>query len=190
MLSYKYQIIYADPPWAEYGGGKIKRGADKHYPLMKTEDIIKLPVLQLSDNNAHLYLWVTNNKLPDGLQVMKAWGFCYKTCLGYRTPILTEDGWRTIGDICYLKYSGKVACIFNGLPTFRNIINWHINKGNGRRSRLLEFKYNYKHLFGKKHHIKRGIKPIVVTEDHLILTEYGWKKSHHIKIMNAFALEK
>ncbi len=84
MLSYKYQIIYADPPWAEYGGGKIKRGADKHYPLMKTEDIINLPVLQLSDNNAHLYLWVTNNKLPDGLQVMKAWGFCYKTIISWQ----------------------------------------------------------------------------------------------------------
>ena len=35
----KYQTIYADPPWAMFGGGKIKRGADKHYPLMKTKDI-------------------------------------------------------------------------------------------------------------------------------------------------------
>ena len=75
----KYQIIYADPPWAEYGGGKIKRGADKHYPLMKTYDICKLKIP--TDNNAHLYLWVTNNKLQDGLQVMKAWGFEYKTII-------------------------------------------------------------------------------------------------------------
>ena len=40
----KYQCIYADPPWNEQGGGKIKRGADRHYPLMKTEDIKNLPV--------------------------------------------------------------------------------------------------------------------------------------------------
>ena len=35
----KYRTIYADPPWMERGGGKIKRGADKHYPLMSTKDI-------------------------------------------------------------------------------------------------------------------------------------------------------
>lgn len=39
----KYKTIYADPPWiTERGGGKIKRGADKYYPLMKTEDIVNL----------------------------------------------------------------------------------------------------------------------------------------------------
>jgi site-specific DNA-methyltransferase (adenine-specific) len=75
----KYQIIYADPPWAEYGGGKIKRGADRHYPLMKTDDICKLNVP--SDDNSHLYLWVTNNKIPDGLRVMESWGFKYKTII-------------------------------------------------------------------------------------------------------------
>lgn len=77
----KYQIIYADPPWSESGGGKIKRGADKHYPLMKTKDIIQLPVPSITDKNAHLYLWVTNNFLQAGLDVMKAWGFDYKTTI-------------------------------------------------------------------------------------------------------------
>lgn len=75
----KYQIIYADPPWNESGGGKIKRGADRHYPLMKTKDIIGLNIP--ADENAHLYLWVTNNFLPDGLKVMEAWGFKYKTVI-------------------------------------------------------------------------------------------------------------
>jgi N6-adenosine-specific RNA methylase IME4 len=80
----KYQIIYADPPWNETGGGVIKIGADKHYPLMKTKDIIALDVNAITDINAHLYLWVTNNKLPDGLQVMKAWGFEYKTIITWK----------------------------------------------------------------------------------------------------------
>jgi N6-adenosine-specific RNA methylase IME4 len=80
----KYEIIYADPPWAEFGGGKIKRGADRHYPLMKTEEIIALPVANIAANNAHLYLWVTNNKLPDGLRVMAAWGFDYKTLITWK----------------------------------------------------------------------------------------------------------
>lgn len=79
----KYQTIYADPPWLEKGGGKIKRGADKHYPLLKTEAIMDLG-LDLSEyieTNAHLYLWVTNNFLMDGMRVMKAWGFTYKTMI-------------------------------------------------------------------------------------------------------------
>lgn len=76
-----YDIIYADPPWKESGGGKIKRGADRHYPLMSTKDIIDLPVPSLTNQNAHLYLWVTNNFLQDGLDVMKAWGFDYKTTI-------------------------------------------------------------------------------------------------------------
>lgn len=77
----KYQIIYADPPWNETGGGKIKRGADRHYPLMKTKDIIALPVNKIATQNAHLYLWVTNNFLIDGLKVMEAWDFKYKTMI-------------------------------------------------------------------------------------------------------------
>lgn len=75
----KYATIYADPPWIESGGGKIKRGADRHYNLMKTKDIMALPVQDICEENAHLYLWVTNNFLQAGLDVMKAWGFTYKT---------------------------------------------------------------------------------------------------------------
>jgi N6-adenosine-specific RNA methylase IME4 len=77
----QYVTAMADPPWWEAGGGKIKRGADRHYPLMKTRDICALPVRDWMASDAHLYLWVTNNFLPDGLQVMAAWGFDYKTCV-------------------------------------------------------------------------------------------------------------
>lgn len=77
----KYQIIYADPPWCETGGGKIKRGADRHYPLMKTKDIIALPIQSITADNTHLYLWTTNTFMPDALKVMEAWGFKYKTMI-------------------------------------------------------------------------------------------------------------
>ena len=69
------------PPWNEKGGGKIKRGADKHYPLMPTKDIISLPVGKIADDNSHMYLWVTNNFLKDGLDCMEAWGFRYITMI-------------------------------------------------------------------------------------------------------------
>lgn len=86
----QYSTIYADPPWGEYGGGVIKRGADRHYPLMKTRDIADLkietlsgtwPVGDVARENAHLYLWTTNNFLPDALLVMEEWGFDYKTTI-------------------------------------------------------------------------------------------------------------
>jgi len=78
-----FSTVVIDPPWNERGGGRIKRGADRHYPLMKTPDIIRT-VLQCPRWNqlaasAHLYLWVTNNFLQDGLRVIDALGFRYVT---------------------------------------------------------------------------------------------------------------
>ena len=80
----KYKTIYADPPWQfQNRTGKV---APEHkrlnrYPTMKLEDIKKLPVSQAADEKSHLYLWVPNALLPEGLDVMKAWGFEYKTNL-------------------------------------------------------------------------------------------------------------
>lgn len=71
-----------DPPWMEQGAGKIKRGADRHYPLLKTKDmpyVIRDSGLWTPDENAHLYLWVTNNFLRDGLWLMEEMEFEYKT---------------------------------------------------------------------------------------------------------------
>ena len=79
----RYGTIFADPPWPERGGGKIKRGADRHYPLMDVPDIIGMAhaVRQFAKPRSHLYLWTTNNHLPSALLVMWAWGFEYKTAL-------------------------------------------------------------------------------------------------------------
>ena len=77
-----YNIIVADPPWNESGGGKIKRGAARHYPLMKTPQIVETMRGQLDDrttDTALMFLWVTNNFLVDGLGVMRECGFEYIT---------------------------------------------------------------------------------------------------------------
>src|SRR4051812_28051445 len=85
-LTVKYGCIVADPPWQESGGGKIKRGADRHYPLMRTEDIAALPVSSIVLPDAHLYLWITNNFLARGahVQVAAAWGFRPVTVLTWK----------------------------------------------------------------------------------------------------------
>jgi N6-adenosine-specific RNA methylase IME4 len=79
----EYPCISADPPWAEFGGGKIKRGADRHYPLIKKhEDILRVMVQApcwRPAADSHLWLWVTNNFLPDGLWLMDALGYRYVT---------------------------------------------------------------------------------------------------------------
>lgn len=78
----KYKTIYLDPPWEEKGGGKIKRGADRHYNTMKIEEIAALPVQNLADKNGcHLYMWVTNNFLEKALSLLKVWGFEYITLI-------------------------------------------------------------------------------------------------------------
>ena len=76
--SKKYQIIYADPAWQykeSWGNGQTG------YKTMSTDDICKLPIKNITDDKAHLYLWVTNPFLADGLRVCKEWGFEYKTLL-------------------------------------------------------------------------------------------------------------
>ena len=79
-----YHTIYADPPWQfSNRTGKV---APEHkrlnrYPTMKLEDIKRLPVSDVADEKCHLYLWVPNALLPEGLEVMRSWGFEYKTNL-------------------------------------------------------------------------------------------------------------
>lgn len=77
----KYETIYADPPWRfQNRTGKV---APEHkrlsrYETMSLEEIKALPVKEITGDKAHLYLWVPNALLPDGLAVMDAWGFEYK----------------------------------------------------------------------------------------------------------------
>lgn len=96
----RFRTIAADPPWEERGAGKIKRGADRHYPLVKTRDLPALMkgakdaegrALWRPASDSHLYLWVTNNFLPDGLWLMEELGFRYITNLAW-TKLRYEEG--------------------------------------------------------------------------------------------------
>lgn len=107
----KYKTIYADPPWPERGGGKIKRGADRHYPLMRIEDIAALPVMDLADpEGCHLYLWTTNNYLPAGLEVIKSWGFRYITTITWtKDRIGLGQYFRGMTEHCLFGVLGKLS---------------------------------------------------------------------------------
>ena len=80
----KYATILADPPWRFTN--RTGKMAPEHRRLSRDEtmtldDICALPVEGVAAETAHLYLWVPNALLPDGLEVMKAWGFEYKSNL-------------------------------------------------------------------------------------------------------------
>lgn len=78
----RFSTILADPPWRfQNRTGKV---APEHrrlarYQTMGLKEISELPIAQLAADESHLYLWVPNALVADGLEVMKRWGFTYKT---------------------------------------------------------------------------------------------------------------
>jgi N6-adenosine-specific RNA methylase IME4 len=89
----RFATILADPPWQFMNKtGKI---APEHkrlsrYGTMKLAEIVALPVSEIAEATSHLYLWCPNAMLPDGLAVMKAWGFNYKSNVVWHK--LRKDG--------------------------------------------------------------------------------------------------
>lgn len=89
----RFRTIMADPPWRfQNSTGKV---APEHkrlnrYGTMTLDDIQRLPVPKISADTAHLYLWVPNALLPEGLAVMEAWGFSYKSNLVWHK--IRKDG--------------------------------------------------------------------------------------------------
>lgn len=99
----KYRTIVADPPWdvkagpasgayTVVGGQQVwaltsKQSRPLAFPSMSVDDIRALPVSDLAEPDAHLYLWTTNGYLPAAFDVMYAWGFDYSTALVWcKTP--------------------------------------------------------------------------------------------------------
>lgn len=74
----KYQIIYADPPWS-YSDKGCSGAAAEHYGTMTVAEIAALPVKEIADKTAVLFLWATYPKLDEALAVIKAWGFTFKS---------------------------------------------------------------------------------------------------------------
>lgn len=85
----KFNVIYADPPWrfknwsmkelAERGERWARRNGRSPYDVMTTADICTLPVKEMVAPDSVLLMWATYPKLEDALEVIKAWGFTYKT---------------------------------------------------------------------------------------------------------------
>jgi N6-adenosine-specific RNA methylase IME4 len=78
----RYPVILADPPWAFEAYGKetgLDRSAEAHYPTMSTDSICAMPVADIATPDAVLFLWATAPHLLKAIEVMRAWGFEYRT---------------------------------------------------------------------------------------------------------------
>lgn len=113
----KYNIIYADPPWS-YKDKALSgnRGACCKYNVMDTEDISSLPIDNIAADNCVLFMWVTMPKLNECFDLIRAWGFNYKTCAfnwtkmnkKSNTPFMGMGSWtRANNELCLLATKGK-----------------------------------------------------------------------------------
>ena len=114
----KYNIIYADPPWSfktRSHKGELYKSAAAHYKLMSNEDLQSLPVCDIADKDCVLFLWVTFPCLQQGLDLIRAWGFEYKTvAFTWVKRNKKTDGWfwglgfwtRSNAEICLLATKG------------------------------------------------------------------------------------
>ena len=78
----KYQIIYADPPWSF--NFRNRKGLSEHakdclYDTMKPADIANLPISDIAGDSCALFLWIMDSQMPLALDIVKSWGFIYKT---------------------------------------------------------------------------------------------------------------
>ena len=123
----KYNIIYADHPWA-YLWGKGKDGGhfapEKHYQTMEVDEIRKLNVKSIADKNCALFMWATMPTLPDAIRVIKEWGFKYKTC-AFCWVKTKKDGnplsgmgsyTKSNAELCLLAMRGHIKSVDKTIP--------------------------------------------------------------------------
>ena len=113
----KFRTIVADPPWEKNQTGKY--GAGNYYDLMTLDRIKAMPVSELADENAHLWLWVLNGNVDEGLEVIKAWGFTYRGMFHWLKPRMGLGQYlRNASESCLFATRGKAPV------KTRNQMNW------------------------------------------------------------------
>lgn len=129
-MTRKYNIIYTDPPWS-YRDKRDKHprmcgGALSHYPTMTISDIKALPVQSLAADDCMLFLWATFPNLQEALDVIKAWGFTYKTLAFSWIKTNKKNGKPFFGigyytksncEVCLLATRGKPKVLSNSVSS-------------------------------------------------------------------------
>lgn len=96
----KYNVIYADPPWNydnKKTGGSMISGAESKYNTTTLEDLKTMPVNKITADDSLCFMWVTVPLMDEGIELLKAWGFQYKTMITWeKTGILGMGHWLRV----------------------------------------------------------------------------------------------
>lgn len=118
-VSKKFKTILADPPWEIAQKGKL--GASRHYNLMNLEAIKNIPVTDLAEDNAHLWIWTYPAALEQSFEVVRAWGFEPKSIFTWVKPRLGLGNYlRNCTEQMIFATRGKAPIKFKGQ------MNWGI----------------------------------------------------------------
>lgn len=119
FTSPRFRTILADPPWDIQQKGA--RGAEMHYDLMSLAQIKAMPVADLAEEDAHLWLWVTNGTLRHGYDVAEAWGFTVRSPLTWIKFRLGLGNYlRNATEHVLFATRGRAPVNFNSQPTWIN----------------------------------------------------------------------
>ena len=142
----KYGVIYADPEWRfevysrETG---MDRAADNHYQTSPTEAIMQRPVEQIAADDCVLFLWATVPMLPNALDVVRAWGFEYKShCIWRKDRIGTGYWFRNVHELLLVATRGKVPAPAMG-DQFESVIDAPLGKHSEKPDRFYELIESY-----------------------------------------------
>ena len=116
-MAKKYNIIYADPAWSYYNDKTampncttVKGMRRPPYKVMSSAEIMQLPIKNISCDNALLFIWTTDYHLEKCMQVIKAWGFEYKT-VGFTWAKKNKKGEQVCFMGAYTMKSGIELCL-------------------------------------------------------------------------------
>jgi N6-adenosine-specific RNA methylase IME4/predicted transcriptional regulator len=103
----KFGTVYADPPWP-YDNQVTRASTDNHYETKTVEWIAALPIAHLGASASHLHLWTTTSFLPTSFDIVKAWGFEFKSSFVWVKPQLgIGNYWRLAHEILILGVRGR-----------------------------------------------------------------------------------
>ena len=132
-----FQTIVIDPPWDWGDEGDVNQlgRAKPEYHTMPIDEIERLPVAKIADDNCHLYLWVTNRSLPKAFRLIEAWGFRYITCLTWVKP------YYGMGNYFRGSTEQVLFCVKGSQPLKRHDVGTHFEapRGNGHSAKPDEF---------------------------------------------------
>ncbi|MCL2082067.1 MAG: MT-A70 family methyltransferase [Oscillospiraceae bacterium] len=111
----RWRTILSDPPWDLDGKGNY---APK-YPLLNLEAIKSMPIKELTEENAHLWIWVTNGMLPYVFDVLDAYGFTFRNLFTWCKPRYTLGQYlRNASEYVIFATKGKAPVKFRGQPNW------------------------------------------------------------------------